>query len=191
MSNLPSVANYIQTEATRFRSAVSESVIQDVGSSINYILDDNITQNTNIATLTTQVSNLNNALPNIVWGLDLTTPFLAEAAVITKEAGSYVRVQLQPSSAVADFSSLVSGSFGSLRVTILRNSVGIARMQLLAAAGGTGSVVFSWGAINFVDNNTSAGTYTYQISLGTTGISLTTLSIVNIRIMAEEIRLGT
>lgn len=39
MANLPSVKAYVQTEATRFRSAVSESVIQILGSAVNWLID--------------------------------------------------------------------------------------------------------------------------------------------------------
>mgnify|MGYP003333350366 CR=1 FL=1 len=40
MSDLPSSRAKIQTEATRFRAAVSESLAQDIGSSINYLIDE-------------------------------------------------------------------------------------------------------------------------------------------------------
>lgn len=39
MANLPSTQFYIQTEATRFRSAVAESVAQQIGSAINWLND--------------------------------------------------------------------------------------------------------------------------------------------------------
>jgi len=41
MSLLPSVATRITVEATRYRSAVSEFLVQTLGKSINYLLDDN------------------------------------------------------------------------------------------------------------------------------------------------------
>ena len=37
MSDLPGVRKYVQTEESRFRSAVSESLAQKLGSSINFI----------------------------------------------------------------------------------------------------------------------------------------------------------
>lgn len=40
MSDIPSARAYIQTEACRFRSAVSESLAQDMGASINYLIDE-------------------------------------------------------------------------------------------------------------------------------------------------------
>lgn len=39
MALLPSVATYITVEASRYRSAVSEFLIQTIGKSINYLLD--------------------------------------------------------------------------------------------------------------------------------------------------------
>ena len=39
MANLSSVATYITVEASRYRSAVSEFLIQTIGKSINYLLD--------------------------------------------------------------------------------------------------------------------------------------------------------
>lgn len=41
MSLLPSVAARITVEATRYRSAVSEFLVQSLGKSINYLLDEN------------------------------------------------------------------------------------------------------------------------------------------------------
>lgn len=39
MSDLPSVKKKIQVESTRFRSAVSEFLIQTIGKSINFLID--------------------------------------------------------------------------------------------------------------------------------------------------------
>lgn len=41
MSLLPSIATRITVEATRYRSAVSEFLVQTLGQSINFLLDDN------------------------------------------------------------------------------------------------------------------------------------------------------
>lgn len=51
MSDLPSYRSKIQTEATRFRSAVSESLVQDIGSSINYLIDQRDSLQTQVSTL--------------------------------------------------------------------------------------------------------------------------------------------
>jgi len=39
MALLPSVATYITVEASRYRSAVSEFLVQTIGKSVNYLLD--------------------------------------------------------------------------------------------------------------------------------------------------------
>lgn len=51
MSDIPSSAIKIQTEATRFSSAVSESLLQQTGGSINYLID-------HMATAETDINNL-------------------------------------------------------------------------------------------------------------------------------------
>ena len=54
MSNIPSARAYIQTEACRFRSAVSESLVQDIGASVNYLIDERDSLQSQINTLSTE-----------------------------------------------------------------------------------------------------------------------------------------
>ena len=56
MSNLPSVKHYIQVEEARFRSAVSESLMSNIGTAINYLNDYTDGLNTNIATLQSELT---------------------------------------------------------------------------------------------------------------------------------------
>jgi hypothetical protein len=99
MSNLPSIPNYIQTEATRFRSAVSESLAQAEGQSINYLLDHVSNLDTEVAGILARILNvqfstnvpeahIENPASNVIDGLTYLTQF---NVTITKKLGTYIR----------------------------------------------------------------------------------------------------
>ena len=62
MSDIPSAAVRIQTEQAQFRSAVSESLIQGVGASVNYLLDYKVSNDASISSINGQIASLNSGL---------------------------------------------------------------------------------------------------------------------------------
>lgn len=76
MTDLPSVEAYIQTEATRFRSAVSESLAQDMGSAINYLNDQDAIAQAHFAAIATNTFGLitgSGSSTNATVGFSVTT----------------------------------------------------------------------------------------------------------------------
>lgn len=79
MSDIPSSAVRIQTEQAQFRSAVSESLMQGVGASVNYLLDYKISNDSSISTINGQISSINSTISGTL------QPQVDQAAKITNK----------------------------------------------------------------------------------------------------------
>ena len=165
MSDLPSVSAKIQVEATRFRSAVSEFLAQGVGSSINFLIDDKVTQDARLAALEGKV-------PNVVFGPD---PGGGGVTVITvpitlQVASNSVRISIQPTGAGVGQFITNSGSYGWKRGAVALGTMG-------AVAGSPASHA------SFVDAPGSVGPHTYSLTR-VTGVGF---GFTFYRLVAEEI----
>lgn len=62
MSDIPSSAQYVQIEGAELRAPVSESLVQTIGGSTNYLLDQNTTNTAAIASNTAAIAAINATL---------------------------------------------------------------------------------------------------------------------------------
>jgi len=146
MSDLPSVEAKIQVEATRFRSAVSEFLAQGIGSSINFLIDENTAQ-------AARLTALEGVLPNVVFGAGSGAGASSFTATITPGATTGPILIIAQNSGSGD--GVISFPAGTL--TLKRGAATLA----------------SWSNdilrdITFIDLPavTTATTYTFSISSG-------------------------
>lgn len=152
MSDLPSVEQKIQVEATRFRAAVSEFVSQRVGSSINFLIDENTSQDS-------RISALEAVAPNVVRGSGVSATFSAAgtilSAAITITSGSHVAMWVEPSGNTS-LSRWVPN--GQVNIRWRRASTDIA--SFVFESSGTFKAVNS---IYFIDTSAVVGPTTYTL----------------------------
>lgn len=178
MSDLPSALSKVQVESTRFRSAASESVVQQMGSSINGLIDDKATQDAAIAALQGKVFS------------KLVTPTLAApissgiANLFSVTLAADEIVQAVGGHGVGGVNFVTGVGFvltvvGSTNMQLTRNGVPIYSFGV--AAGGSLNVIMP----SIVLDQPGAGTWTYGIE-----VLSGTLSSWAGRIMVTKLKAG-
>lgn len=169
MSNIPSVASYIQVEANRFRSAVSESEETTKGGSINYCLD----TLTSHASRLTALEGVNAGGPNVLKssssGTFNITPAFTDvtnmSVPFTKtKANSYTRITVESGIAGVTGESYIKvdnagAGLQTAYVRLLRNGTDIAYQTFESneAKFGPSSIM------SFTDLTAGVGPFTYKL----------------------------
>jgi|GEM_PF-5296830 len=201
MSNLPSVKQKIQVEGTRFRSAVSESLEQTIGKSINYLIDSTDDLETRVTDLEAvlpniQVSASSNGysltgstaealITNLSVSITLTRPSATNAVMIWLESANTTGTDL------AYFTNSGAG-FGPAYIRLYRIFGGTTRVGSFALeppfVGTTAVTTYMHpGAVQQVDFGLADGTYTYECRVALASSS-TTFASGPIRLVVQEIR---
>lgn len=176
MSDLPSTLSKVQVESTRFRSAASESVVQQMGSSINALIDDKATQDAAIAALQGKV------FSKLVTSFTLPTLFsvtLAADEIVQAVAGHAYLPNTASGNGVGSSGLIIEMNGSPAIAEITRNGVPI--YTFANGINGTAKSVLS----NIVLDQPGAGTWTYAINV-------TSGSLIGVtgRIMVTKLKAG-
>lgn len=175
MSNLPSVKHYIQVEETRFRSAVSESMSQNMGTAINYLNDFTDTIYTDLGNLQADFTALVNSndcaifstLTRIEYGTGTRNLI---SFTVDMSANDVMFLSFGGVGSVGNFSSKLGGlfSFESSAAACTHNLSFIRNGSTLLSETVSLGTVSLGSTFNYFDRVSTAGSYTYTLTSTTT-----------------------
>lgn len=119
MTNIPSAGNYIQIEGARTRSPVSENLVQTMGGTTNYLLDQNTARISDIATINGRLATDNKMI--VIYNAQHTFGpvggiFITAAYIDVGPGTIYIQ---------AGYYTFVGGGAATLTFTPLQQSTGI------------------------------------------------------------------